>query len=186
MSLTELDKVFSVSSRLPWVLLDLLSVVIVFVADEAQLLNEQIIWKSFRSLVVLNVTRKLRVLWELDQFFSTVHLQFVKSPRIVSIELFQAWLDPFIVSAISFDDWIGMFAIFIMDIAANERVGESIVAAFCAPHNNLPKLIDERCQIQSWFWRRDLTAEELLEVAWVRGFETAFIGIKRNIEGQGE
>ena len=148
MSCAEPNKVFSVSTGLPWVLLNLLSVIVVFIADEAQLLDEQLVAEGLRGLVILNMASELRILRKLNQRLLNIHLQLVQSPGMVSIELFQGWLDSLIVPTSRGDDGVFVkLSLLGVNVAIDERARKRVLASFCAPHNNLPKLINKRGKV---------------------------------------
>lgn len=121
----EPNKVLSISTRFSLVLFNLVSFIVVLIALEAQLLNEQIFGKGLRSLIILNMTSNLRILRKFDQRVLNIHSQFVNCSGFVPIEFFQGGLNSFIVSTISLDNGLFVkFSIFGVNVAIDEGAGE--------------------------------------------------------------
>ena len=65
--------------------MNLVGIVVVFITDEAQLLNKKIFRKCLRSLIILNMASKLRILGKFNQRVFHVYSQLVESPLFVAI-----------------------------------------------------------------------------------------------------
>lgn len=67
---------------------------------------------------------------------------------MVSIELFQGWLNSFIMPTIRRDNWFFMkLSLLGLDVAIDERARKRILASFSTPNNNLSKLINKRGKV---------------------------------------